>query len=100
VRKPWKTIVGFALLGLTIAALCFAYATVYDYTKPMNRLDFAVFAISIVLCPSQLLFVSCIDCEMGFTMFSIIGGLNAGLYALIGYIFASLRKPPSSPGEG
>src|ERR1700743_1442334 len=36
-----EAIVGFALLGLTIAALCFAYSTVYDYTKPVKRVDFA-----------------------------------------------------------
>jgi fucose 4-O-acetylase-like acetyltransferase len=97
VRKPWKTIVGFALLGLTIAALCFAYSTVYDYTKPVKRVDFAVFVVSIVLCPPQLLFASCIDCEMDLTMFSIIGGLNMGLYALVGYVVASLRKPGTKP---
>jgi hypothetical protein len=55
VHKPWKTIVGLALLGLALAALSYVYAAFYDYTKPMNRLDFAFVFISIVLCPPQLL---------------------------------------------
>src|SRR5437879_3526457 len=33
VHKPWKTIVGFALLGLAIAGACYAHAAFYDYTK-------------------------------------------------------------------
>ena len=35
-RKPWKTIVGFSLLGLAMAAASYAYWAFYDYTKPMN----------------------------------------------------------------
>lgn len=103
-HKPWKTIVGLALLGLAIAALSYVYAAFYDYTKPMNRLDFAFVVISIVLCPPQLLFGFCIDCEVigraGFIMYSVIGVLNATLYALIGYIVVSLRKRPNSPSGG
>jgi hypothetical protein len=38
-RRGWKTIVGFALLGLAIAAICYAYAAFYDYEKPMNGFD-------------------------------------------------------------
>jgi len=99
-RKPWKTIVGFALLGLAIAGACYLYAATYDYTKPMNGLKFAVIAVSLVLCPPQLLFAGCIDCEVigwgGFIMFSIIGVLNTALYALIGFIVVTWRKGSSS----
>ena len=63
VRKPWKTIVGFALLGLAIAALSYAYAAFDDYTKPMNGLRFAVWTVSMILCPPQLLFTFSIDCD-------------------------------------
>jgi len=35
-RKPWKTIVGFALLGLAIAAVLYVHDLLYDYTKPSN----------------------------------------------------------------
>jgi len=100
-RKPWKTIIGLALLGLAIAGVSYAYAAFYDYTKPMNRLDFAAMAISMILCPPQLLFAFCIDCEVigwgGFTMYSIVGVLNAALYAAIGAMVAGLRKKQIDP---
>lgn len=35
--KNWKFITGFALLGLSMAALSYAYAALHDYTKPMNN---------------------------------------------------------------
>jgi hypothetical protein len=102
VRRPWKTIVGFALLGLAIAAACYAYAAFYDYTKPMNGLNSAVATLSMILCPPQLLFTFCIDCEVigwdGFILYSIIGALNAALYSVVGALVVSLRKTPSAPG--
>jgi hypothetical protein len=55
VHKPWKTIVGFALLGLAIAGACYAHAAFYDYTKPMNGFKSAVETVSLILCPPQLL---------------------------------------------
>jgi hypothetical protein len=74
VRKPRKTIVGFALLGLAIAGASYAYWAFYDYTEPMNGVRFAVATISMILCPPQLLFTFCIDCEVigwgGFIMYS------------------------------
>ena len=95
-NKRWKTIVGFALLGLVIAAISYAYAASYDYAKPMNGLRFATMIVSLILCPPQLLFAACIDCEVigrgGFIMYSIIGALNAVLYAAIGFVVAGLRK--------
>jgi hypothetical protein len=99
-RKPWKTIVGFALLGLAIAGACYAYAASYDYTKPTNGLNFALTAISMILCPPQLLFAFCIDCEVvgwdGFTRYSIVGVLNAALYSVIGALVVGLRKTKSN----
>ena len=95
-RKPWKTIIGLALLGLAIAAICYACAAFYDYTKPMNGLRFAMVCISMILCPPQLLFAACIDCEVigrgGFIMYSIVGVLNAAFYAAIGSVVVRLRK--------
>lgn len=94
--KSWKTIVGFALLGLAIAGACYAYATFYDYSKPTNVFDVALMIVSMVLCPPQLLFAFCIDCEVigwgGFTMYSIVGVLNAALYTVIGTLVVGLRK--------
>jgi hypothetical protein len=102
--SPGKTIVGFALLGLTIATLSYAYAAFDDYTKPMNGLRFAVWTVSMILCPPQLLFTFCIDCEVigwdGFIMYSIIGALNMAIYAVVGSIVVSLRKGKNSPTTG
>jgi hypothetical protein len=95
-RRGWKTIIGFALLGLVIAVICYTYAAFYDYTKPMNGLRFAMVCISMILCPPQLLFAACIDCEVfgrnGFIMYSIVGVLNTALYAAIGSVVVRLRK--------
>jgi hypothetical protein len=99
VREPWKIIVGFAFLGLAITGACYAHAAFYDYTKPMNGLKFAVAAVSLILCPPQLLFGFCIDCEVigwgGFIMYSITGVLNAALYSVIGALVVGLRKTKS-----
>jgi hypothetical protein len=104
VNKPWKTIVGFALLGLAIAALCYAYAASYDYTKPTNGFDLALMVVSAILCPAQLFFAFCIDCEVfgwdGFVMYSIIGVLNMAIYAVVGGIVVSLQKDKNPPTTG
>jgi hypothetical protein len=95
-RRRWKTIIGCALLGLAIAAVCYAYAAFFDYAKPMNGFGFAIIVISMILCPPQLLFAACIDCEVfgrgGFIMYSIVGVLNAALYAAIGSVVAHPGK--------
>ena len=101
-RKPWKTIVGFGLLGLAMAGASYAYWAFYDYTKPMNGIRAVVATVSMISCPPQLLFVLCIDCEVigwdGVIMYSIIGLLNAALYAAIGAIVVSrAKKSNSSP---
>jgi hypothetical protein len=100
-HKSTKTILGFAFLGLAIAAgACYLYAAFYDYSKPMNGADATIGIISVILCPPQLLFGFCIDCEVigfgGVIMYSIIGILNAALYALIGFMVLKLRKGAAS----
>ena len=101
--KPWKTIVSFAFLGLTIAGLAYAYAAFYDYTKPMNGLKAGLFAVSAILCPAQLLFAFCIDCEVigwnGFFMYSIIAVLNVALYTVIGALVVGRRKKQFAPNS-
>jgi hypothetical protein len=86
-QKAWKTVGGFAFLGLAMAALSYANAAFHDYAKPMNSFDFALLTASVILCPPQLLFAFCIDCEVigwsGFFIYSIIGVLNLLLYAAI-----------------
>lgn len=99
-RKASKIIAAFALFGLVVAAASYAFAAFDDYTKPMNGFRFALWTTSMILCPPQFLFILCIDCEVietdGLVMYSIIGVLNAALYAAIGAMFVRLRRGPSS----
>jgi hypothetical protein len=99
--KRSKTILGFAALGLLISGACYLYAAFYDYTKPTNWFDVTVIGVSVILCPPQLLFGFCLDCEVigwaGFIMYSIIGILNAALYSLIGFIVVTIRRDAISP---
>ena len=96
-RKPWKIIVGFALIGFAIAGACYTLAVFSDYTKAMNGLESTAVTVSLILCPAQLLFTFCIDCEAigwgGFIMHSIIGVLNALLYSVIGALVVGLLCP-------
>jgi hypothetical protein len=101
VHKPWKTILRFAVLGLTLAGASYLYAAFDDYTKPMGGLRFTLTTLSVIVCPAQLFFAFCIDCEAtgwdGFIMYSIIGALNMTLYALVGCAVVLLRKGETQP---
>jgi hypothetical protein len=96
-RKHWKTIVGFALLGLAFAAAAYAYEAFFEYSKRAltSGFDSTVMSISMILCPSQFLFVGCPNCHAigrdGFIMYSIIGALNAAIYAVIGVGFVTWK---------
>jgi hypothetical protein len=97
--ESWQIIVGFALIGLVAAGASYAYAAFSNYSKPMNVFDFALITVCVILCPTQLVFVMCIDCEVigwdGFILYSIIGALNVALYGLVGSAVAHLRQKPS-----
>ena len=88
------------MLGLAIAGACYAYAASYDYTKPMNGPGETAMLVSLILCPPQLFFAFCIDCEVfgwnGLIQYAIIGFLNAALYAVVGAIFVGLKRALSS----
>ena len=95
--EPWQVIAVFAATGLAVAGACYAWAALYNYAKPMSLREGILVLLSVLLCPTQLLFMFCIDCEVtgwdGFIMYAIIGTLNAGLYALLGLVVVSLRRP-------
>jgi len=99
-RQPWKIITSFAVFGLVVAAVSYAYAAFDNYTGPMNGFRFAFWTASMILCPPQFLFIGCIDCEVigtdGLIMYSIVGLLNAALYAAVGAMFVRLRKRAES----
>jgi len=91
-----KIVFGFALLGLAVAGVCYAFAALHDYSKPWTGLDSALTLLSVIVCPPQLIFAFCIDCEVigwdGFVQYAVIGFFNTALYAAVGAVVASLRK--------
>jgi hypothetical protein len=99
-RKQWKTIVGFAVLGFAITAGFYVFGTYQDYTKPSGPLELVMAVANVILCPPTLIFAACIDCEYGtsaglVTNLITVGLLNAGLYAAIGMAVAARRKKRS-----
>ena len=79
----------------------YAYHSLVHYVDPMNRRDVNVYELSLILCPAQVVLGFCIDCEPtgtgGFIMYSIVAALNAGLFALVGLVVASLwNEPPDN----
>jgi hypothetical protein len=100
--KSWKSIIGFALLGLVVAGACYAYVAFYDYSKPMNRFDFAFvndcFDDSLsTTAPFRLLHRLRSNRVGWFHDVSIVGALNAVLYAVIGALVVGLRKKQNDP---
>jgi len=91
-REPWRFIGFLALLGLVVAGACYAYAGIYVPSKPS---DFGLLVVSLIVCPPQLIFVACLDCDAvgwnGLILYTIIGVLNALLYAIIGLLVVTLR---------
>ena len=95
-HKRRRTIAGFALLGLAIAAAIYVYVLTFDYTKPHGPKDLAIGIACFIFCPPTLLFTMCIDCEVsgwgGVFWFSIVGVLNAAIYVAIGSVVDSLKR--------
>ncbi len=102
--KSWKTIMGFSLLGLAIAAVLYVRVQFYDYSKPPDLKDLGLGIASLVVCPPTLLLLICIDCVVtgwsGLIIFSIIGLLNAAIYAGIGAIVVRRRNKIKSIASG
>ena len=94
IRKDWRTILQFAVLGLVVAAAFFGFFE----TDPPPGSPVALWAggAALLLCPGSLLFVLAFDIEpqtTGFTvMWLIIGLINCGVYAVIGAAYVGLRK--------
>ena|ERR1700739_5015119 len=95
-RSPRQIIIGTAFLGVVMTAIVYACESLVDFSAPPGRFDIPLAVLALVLCPPQLLFAWCIDCEVtgwgGLIVFSIVGSLNAGLYAIYGLILVALRK--------
>ncbi len=97
--KDWRTILRFALLGVAIATVFFAYFE----TDPAPGSPIALLAggAALFLCPGALIFVTAIDIEPQTTGFAIIwlviGLINSVIYALVGAAFVGLRRKQEGP---
>jgi hypothetical protein len=80
--------IGFAIFGMAITAVFFAYLELSD---PCNRSEILEWVLS-VLCPPSVLSLFLVDIFLdqhsinGFIGWFIIGLLNSGLYAAIGVV--------------
>jgi hypothetical protein len=86
VDKDWKLITGFAVFGLVVTGLI-AYMTSSDI------LDLDLF---VIFCPPILLSIPLSevmkDKAGAYVIWSLIGVLNSGLYAVVGATVVGLRK--------
>ena len=91
-----RAIVIYGLCGFLIGTALYVYSSLFDYTKALTTFDAVVGLVSFIVCPPQLLFVLCIDCEVGGTsgivMYLLIALMNAALYSAIGFVVLQLRK--------
>jgi hypothetical protein len=90
VHKGWHLIVGFAVDGLMITAVIASYA------KSSAAFDVPLDALFVILCPPSLLSIpySAAMKDNGdfYLVWSFIGLLNSGLYAVIGAALVWLGK--------
>jgi len=98
-----KIIVRFGVVGLLVAAVCGIYAALVDYTTSTHGFGLIISLASLVVCPPQLLFGFCIDCEVtgwgGLIMYSIIGVLNVVIYSAIGFVVGTRRNHSRPTGS-
>jgi len=94
--KPERIVSWFGLSGFLIGMGLYVYSSLFNYSKPLTDLDMFVGIVTFMLCPPTLLFVLCIDCEVGGVdgaiTFLLISLMNAALYSAIGFAVLKLRK--------
>ena len=94
-RKP-NTLIGWlGLCGFLMGAALYVYSSLYDYAKPITTAEAFVGLLALIFCPPTLLFVLCIDCEIGgvsgIVTFLLIALTNAALYSMIGVLISRVR---------
>lgn len=93
-RKRRRLAIYLAVLGFAMAAVIWAYSELTD-SSPPGPLNFPLWTIFMVLCPSSLLTIPLIDVEPGSIDFAlmwfVVGLVNAGLYAAIGLVVGRFR---------
>jgi hypothetical protein len=96
-RKRRRLTIALAVMGFVIAAVIWAYSELTDSSppKPFNSTLWTAFMI---LCPTSVLSIPLIDIEPGSVdfaiMWSVIGLLNSGLYAVVAMIIGRFRWKP------
>ncbi len=84
-----------AVFGLFAAVAAYALEALSHYPRPTS-LEIALFKLSVIICPPQLLLLMCPDCDIiGWWLvitYSMFATLNAGLYVLIADGIMKLRK--------
>ena len=98
--KDWRTILRFAALGLAFAVV----AAGYEALSSSFHSDVKVDAVSLVVCPAELLLLPLFAwffeaAEAGtsgfYFLWSLTAFANAAIYAIIGAAYAGLRKKPN-----
>jgi hypothetical protein len=90
VDKDWRLITRFAVFGLVVAALIFLYQNL------SGEFDASLYTGFAILCPPSLLcipFSDAIKDKVGlYAIWSLIGLINSGLYAIVGAAVVGPRK--------
>lgn len=93
-RKRRRLAVYLGALGFVMAGVIWAYSELTD-SSPPRPLNFPLWTIFMVLCPSSLLTIPLIDVEPGSVDFAlmwfVVGLVNAALYATIGIVVGKFR---------
>ena len=93
--KDWRTILGFAAVGLGVPAVWVVYQMLAN-PSPWSRLNDTLSVIFMILCPPVLLTFPLFDVEIGdagsYAILTVVAILNAALYAVIGRGYVGLRK--------
>jgi hypothetical protein len=95
-----RLILYFVAIGLVLAMILYLLWSVPTVGGRIGAQDNALMTILSFLCPGTLVFLMCIDCEIGSSpglfFFLIIAGVNVFAYGAIGAIVAALltQHPP------
>jgi hypothetical protein len=89
-KRQRRLIIGFAFLGLAIASAIYISIAYTHYTTTPSAAQTLGGAVVVILCPPSLLAIPLFDIEPysmpGAVLWSFIGLLNMGLYAVVGAV--------------
>jgi len=90
VDKDWRLITSFGVFGLVVAALILLYVNL------SGEFEATLYTAFAILCPPALLCIPFSEAMKNrgtfYAIWSLIGIINFGLYAVIGAAFVGLRK--------